>query len=78
VRQDSAIPGGLTAREIEVLRLLAAGKTNRELAEALVLTVPTVQNHLANIYRKIDVRGRAEAAAFAHRHGLMEPGAAGA
>jgi class 3 adenylate cyclase/DNA-binding CsgD family transcriptional regulator len=63
-------PDGLTAREVELLRLVAAGRTNREIADALVLSVATVQNHLANIYRKIDARGRADATAYAFRHGL--------
>jgi predicted ATPase/DNA-binding CsgD family transcriptional regulator/Tfp pilus assembly protein PilF len=71
-------PAGLTAREVEVLRLIAAGRTNREIAAALVLTLPTVQNHLVNIYRKIDARGRSEATAYAFRHGLgPEQGAPG-
>ena len=65
-----AYPAGLTAREVEVLRLLAAGHTNREIAAALVLTVVTVQNHVASIYRKIDVHTRAEATAYAFRQGL--------
>jgi DNA-binding CsgD family transcriptional regulator len=66
-------PAGLTAREVEVLGLVAAGRTNRENAAALVLSVPTVQNHLANIYRKIDARNRADATAFALRHRLTGP-----
>ncbi|MGD9891787.1 MAG: LuxR C-terminal-related transcriptional regulator, partial [Dehalococcoidia bacterium] len=63
-------PGGLSAREAEVLRLVAAGRTNKEIAAALVLSVSTVQNHLVTIYRKIDARNRADATAFALRHGL--------
>jgi predicted ATPase/DNA-binding CsgD family transcriptional regulator len=65
-----AVPGGLTAREVEVLCLLAAGKSNREIADELVVSARTVERHLANIYGKLDVRGRVEAAAFALRHGL--------
>ena len=61
----------LSDREREVLALLAVGKSNREIAGTLVLAPTTVQNHLANIYRKLDVRGRAEAAALAARHGLF-------
>ena len=60
-----AYPGGLTEREVEVLRLLAQGKTNREIADELVLSQRTVQRHIANIYAKIDVRNRAEATTFA-------------
>lgn len=63
-------PDGLTAREVEVLRLLAEGKTNKEIAAALVVSVPTVQRHIANIYAKIDARGRADATAYAIRRGL--------
>jgi DNA-binding CsgD family transcriptional regulator len=66
------LPSGLTEREGEILRLLAGGSTSREIAERLVLSVPTVQNHVANIYRKIDVRSRSEATAYAIRHGLTE------
>lgn len=64
------LPDGLTVREVEVLRLVAVGKSNREIADALVLTVNTVETHLRNIYAKIGVRGRTEAAAYAFRHGL--------
>jgi DNA-binding NarL/FixJ family response regulator len=60
-----AYPGGLTEREVEVLRLLWQRKTNREIADELVLSQRTVQRHIANIYAKIDVRNRAEATAFA-------------
>jgi predicted ATPase/DNA-binding CsgD family transcriptional regulator len=65
------LPGGLTARETEVLRLLASGQTNREIAEALVVSAHTVERHVANLYRKIDARGRADATAYALRHGLL-------
>ena len=54
----------------EVLKLLAAGETNASIAHRLGLTVHTVERHLVNIYRKIDARGRADATAFAVRHGL--------
>lgn len=66
-------PDGLSSREVEVLRLAAAGRSNREITEALTLSVVTVQNHIANIYRKADIRNRAEAATYAQRHGLNEP-----
>lgn len=66
-----AFPDGLTPREVDVLRLLAAGRTNREIAEALVLSTRTVDHHIASIYRKINARRRADAAAYAQRHGLI-------
>jgi ATP/maltotriose-dependent transcriptional regulator MalT len=59
---------GLTGREAEVLRLIGAGKNNREIAEELFLSVRTVERHVENLYRKIEVRSRAEAIAFALRH----------
>ncbi len=64
-------PGGLTAREVEVLRLVAAGKTNREIAEALVLSDHTVRRHLQNIFNKIGVSSRAAATAFAFQRDLV-------
>lgn len=64
-------PDGLTAREVEVLRRLAAGKTNTEIAEELYVSVRTVERHTANIYGKIDARGRANATAYALTHGLI-------
>jgi DNA-binding CsgD family transcriptional regulator len=67
------LPGGLTARELEVLRAVAAGRSNREVADALVLSEKTVARHLANIYDKLDVASRTEAAAFAYEHGLIGP-----
>ena len=63
-------PRGLSHREVEVLRLLAAGDSNREIAAGLVLSVRTVERHVANIYNKTDSRGRAEATAFAITNGL--------
>jgi DNA-binding NarL/FixJ family response regulator len=68
-RRPSA-PAGLSARELEVLRLLAGGRTNKEIASALVVSVHTVERHLANAYRKIGARNRAEATAFALAHEL--------
>ncbi len=68
-----AYPDGLTAREAEVLRLIAAGKTNREIAAALVVSPATVVHHTISIYRKIDARNRTDAAAYAFRLGLVTP-----
>jgi DNA-binding CsgD family transcriptional regulator len=65
-------PGGLTARELEVLKLVAAGHTNKEIAGRLDMAVPTASRHIANIYTKIGARGRADAIAFALRHGLLD------
>jgi DNA-binding NarL/FixJ family response regulator len=58
---------GLTPREAEVLRLIARGYTNREIAEALVISVKTAGVHVSNILRKVDAPNRLEAAAIAHR-----------
>jgi DNA-binding CsgD family transcriptional regulator len=60
----------LSAREVEVLRLIAAGCSNREIAERLVLSPNTVERHITNLYAKIDARGKADATAYALRHGL--------
>jgi DNA-binding CsgD family transcriptional regulator len=62
--------GGLTPRETEVLRLLARGGTNKEIAAELVISVHTVERHLATIYRKVGARNRTDATAFAHTSGL--------
>jgi DNA-binding CsgD family transcriptional regulator len=64
-------PGGLTEREIEVLRLVAEGRSNPDIARALVLSQKTVERHLSNIFTKLDVPSRTAAAAYAHEHGLM-------
>ncbi len=65
-----ARPGGLTEREIEVLRLVAEGRSNPDIARALVLSHKTVERHLSNIFTKLDVPSRTAAAAYAHEHGL--------
>jgi DNA-binding CsgD family transcriptional regulator len=64
-------PGGLTAREVEVLRLVASGRSNPEIAAALVLSEKTVARHLSNIFGKLGVTSRTAAAAFAFEHGLV-------
>jgi DNA-binding CsgD family transcriptional regulator len=64
-------PGGLSAREVEVLQLVAAGKTNPEIAAALFLSEKTVARHLSNIFAKIDVTSRTAAAAFAFEHRMV-------
>lgn len=63
---------GLTPREVEVLRLLAQGLDNATMAERLVVAKRTVQNHVSNIYGKLGVTTRTEAALIAIRHGLVE------
>lgn len=63
--------GGLTGREIEVVRLVAAGRTNRAIAGELFLSEKTVARHLSNIYAKLDVSSRTAAAAYAYEHGLV-------
>ncbi len=65
------LPGGLTAREVEVLVHLARGLTNKEIAGALGIAVRTTNHHVENIYAKIDVTTRAAAALFAVRHDLL-------
>ncbi|MGH2600772.1 MAG: response regulator transcription factor, partial [Dehalococcoidia bacterium] len=70
---DAALPDGLSAREVEVMVLLAEGRSNREIAAVLVLSPRTVEHHLARIYAKINTRGRADAAAYAVRHNLLSP-----
>ncbi|HMA28205.1 MAG: response regulator [Solirubrobacterales bacterium] len=65
-------PGGLTPREIEVLRLVAAGHTNPEIAEKLVISIRTVETHRAAIHRKLGTASRAEVVSFAREHGLID------
>jgi two-component system, NarL family, response regulator LiaR len=63
---------GLTSREMEVLRLLAQGLDNEAIAQALTLTMRTVQNHVSSIYGKLEVASRAEAILYAIRRGWVE------
>jgi DNA-binding CsgD family transcriptional regulator len=70
-RRTQARPGGLTDREIEVVRLVAAGDTNRAIAGRLCLSEKTVARHLANVYAKLDIPSRAAATAYAYDHGLV-------
>lgn len=65
-----ALPDGLTPREVEVLRLVAAGHSNAQVAAALVLSEKTVARHLSNIFVKLDVGSRTAATAYAFAHGL--------
>ena len=71
-RGNAARPaGGLTARELEVLRLVAAGKTNRSIAADLFLSEKTVARHVSNIFAKLDLSNRAAATAYAYQHDLV-------
>jgi predicted ATPase/DNA-binding CsgD family transcriptional regulator len=67
----SAMSTGLTARELDVLRLLTEGHSDREIAEVLFIGTRTVQTHVANVFAKLGVNSRAEAAAVAVRRGLV-------
>jgi DNA-binding NarL/FixJ family response regulator len=64
-------PAGLTPREVEVLRLLARGLSNKQIAERLVISPKTVANHVEHIYSKIEASTRAAAGLFAMQHGLL-------
>jgi len=66
-----ANPDGLTQREVEVLRLIAAGKTDREISEDLFIGVRTVSTHVSNILNKINAANRTEAASYANQQGLV-------
>lgn len=67
----ASLPGGLTARELEVLRLVASGRSNPQIAAELVLSEKTVARHLSNIFVKLDVGSRTAAAAYAFERGLV-------
>jgi DNA-binding NarL/FixJ family response regulator len=68
---DGGDTHGLSARELEVLRLVAAGKTNRDIAAVLVLSEHTVARHVQNIFTKLRVSSRSAATAFAYEHRLV-------
>jgi two-component system, NarL family, nitrate/nitrite response regulator NarL len=72
------IQDGLTARELDVLRLIDDGLSNKEIANALLIELPTVKNHVHSILEKFDVRRRTAAAARARRLGLLGGGGPGA
>jgi DNA-binding CsgD family transcriptional regulator len=69
-RSGDVATHGLTQRELEVLRLVAADLSNREIADALYISIPTVKRHLSNLCRKLDVPSRAKAATYARTHRL--------
>jgi DNA-binding CsgD family transcriptional regulator/tetratricopeptide (TPR) repeat protein len=65
-----SLPGGLTAREVEVLALVAKGLTNRDVARQLVISEKTVASHVSHIFTKLGLTSRAAATAYAYEHGL--------
>jgi DNA-binding NarL/FixJ family response regulator len=73
LRGDAVAGGQLSAREIEILRLVATGASNSQIASQLWLTEHTVKFHLSKIYRKFGVSNRTEASRYAVRHGLLSP-----
>ena len=64
--------GGLTAREVQILRLVASGKTNRAIAAELVISEKTVARHISNIFTKLGLSSRSAATAYAYEHGLVQ------
>ena len=68
--REPAYPDGLSLREVEVLRLIANGKTDREIGEELLISVRTVGHHVGNILNKTKAANRAEAATYAAMRGL--------
>ena len=65
-------PDGLTQRELEILRLLARGKTNRGIAQELVISEKTVASHVSHIFTKLGVTSRSAATAYAYDHDLVQ------
>ena len=73
-RSTPGTPNALTTRELEVLALVADGRTDAEVAETLVVSVRTVHAHLRSIYRKLDLHTRSAATRYALEHGLAAYG----
>jgi DNA-binding CsgD family transcriptional regulator len=70
---ESKATGGLSAREVQVLRLVATGKTNRAIADELSISEKTVARHISNIFVKLSLSTRAAATAYAYQHDLVSP-----
>ena len=68
---ERSLPAGLSAREAEVLRLIAAGRSNQQVADELVISLNTVRRHVSNIFAKTGAANRADAVSYAHRQGLI-------
>ena len=68
---EKTAPAGLSAREIEVLRLVVQGKNNSEIADELFISLNTVTRHMTNVFTKTDTANRVEAAVFATRHRIL-------
>ena len=68
---SAPIAGGLTAREVEVLALVAEGKTNRAIADMLFISDKTVARHVSNIFTKLGLSSRSAATAYAYEHKLV-------
>lgn len=71
-RPSRPLPDGLTAREAEVLALIAAGRTNAQIATTLVVSASTVKTHVNNLFAKTGATNRAQAVQYAYRHGLAD------
>jgi len=70
IEQDKSITNNLTNREIEVLKLIAEGMINKEIAKTLFISEKTVKNHISNIFKKLDVNDRTQAAIYAFKHNI--------
>jgi ATP/maltotriose-dependent transcriptional regulator MalT len=77
-RRREAFPDKLSAREVEVLRLVAKGRSNQQVADELILSIKTVARHMSNIFDKIGVDRRSAATAYAFEHGLATGGTSNA
>ena len=68
----ASAPGGLTQRELEVVQLLGQGRSNREIADALVISVRTVDRHVENVLGKLGLGSRSQVVVWAAQNGLLE------